>query len=415
MSGSGPGSQITQQVVGPCKHQRLANSGKRLSPTKLGYMPTDVSRPVSGQSNNMSNMSTNTSSNRPGTHQPNEAERLPAQPASQTMLSSADSYSAIPGITKTELPDVVDLFSGCGGLSMGFQNAGFKVLGAYDNWDCAVDTFNLNHQGAGQPEARILDLSDVDATVDELSKYRQSGKQFPAIIGGPPCQDFSSAGKRVEGDRADLTEKFALIIEEFEPEFFLMENVSIAAKAGAYQRAIQHMRSLKYAIEPVVLDASLMGVPQSRKRLIAFGSRDRSLVARVLETWQDNLAAKPMTIREYVREVGQKELEFDHYYRHPRSYLRRGIFSVDEPSPTIRGVNRPIPKTYEKHPADPVNPKTTSNLRALTTIERAQIQTFPADFKFSCARTNAEQLIGNAVPVRMGEYLAKGISQGILR
>lgn len=327
----------------------------------------------------------------------------------QGTLSLAEAHSPRPLTGSRVVPDVVDLFSGCGGLSMGFQKAGFRVLGAYDNWPYAVETYNLNHP-AGEKVAEVLDLSDVDATIEKLSKFKRPGDTYPAIIGGPPCQDFSSAGNRVEGDRADLTEKFALIVEEFEPEFFLMENVSLAAKAGVYKRAIQHMRSLGYYVEPVPLDASRMGVPQRRKRLIAFGSKDQSLVARVLEAWQDNLESEPLTIRQYFREVENQELDFDHYYRHPRSYSRRAVFSVDEPSPTIRGVNRPIPSTYGEHPGNPVG---VEGLRRLEISERAQIQTFPADFKFACSRTNAEQLIGNAVPVRMGEYLAKWIAAAI--
>lgn len=332
------------------------------------------------------------------------------QESLQEALSLSEGFRQRQVSRPPEIPDIIDLFSGCGGLSMGFESAGFDVLGAYDNWSCAVDTYNLNHEPESQGKAKLLDLSDVEATIEELKKYERPGETFPAIVGGPPCQDFSSAGNRVEGERADLTEKFALIVERFEPEFFLMENVSMAAKAGVYKRAIEHMRSQGYSVEPVVLDASLTGVPQSRKRLIAFGSKDRSLVARVLEWWQDNLASRPITIREYFRTVHEVELDFDYYYRHPRSYARRGVFSVDKPSPTIRGVNRPIPPTYVKHPADPVS---VDGLAPLTTSQRAQIQTFPADFKFNCARTNAEQLVGNAVPVKLGEYIARGIRTGI--
>lgn len=328
----------------------------------------------------------------------------------QEALPIAESLKQTQVSPPHSMPDILDLFSGCGGLSMGFENAGFKVLGAYDNWSCAVDTYNLNHSPEAPSEAKLLDLSDVDATIEELKKYERPGRPFPAIVGGPPCQDFSSAGNRIEGDRADLTEKFALIVERFQPEFFLMENVSMAAKAGVYNNAIDHMRSQGYFVQTTVLDASLTGVPQSRKRLIAFGSKNKSLVTYVLAWWQDNLAQSPMTIREYLRDTQGIELDFDHYYRHPRSYARRGVFSVDEPSPTIRGVNRPIPATYVEHPADPVS---VEGLKPLTTSQRAQIQTFPADFKFSCARTNAEQLIGNAVPVKLGEYIARGIRSGI--
>jgi len=111
-----------------------------------------------------------------------------------------------------------------------------------------------------------------------------------------------------------------------------------------------------------------------------------------------------MTIRDYLGE----SLGIEYYYRHPRNYNRRGIFSIDEPSPTVRGVNRPLPSGYKKHAGDPpdVNLKTT---RPLTTIERSYLQTFPESFKFHGTKTNLEQMIGNAVPVNLARFVAKGI------
>lgn len=91
--------------------------------------------------------------------------------------------------------------------------------------------------------------------------------------------------------------------------------------------------------------------------------------------------------------------------------MRRGIFSIYEPSPTIRGVNRPIPKGYKKHSGDPVD--ITDSLRPLTTIERSYIQTFPKNFIFSGSKTDLEQVIGNAVPVKLGEFVANCIIQYI--
>ncbi|OKH44223.1 DNA (cytosine-5-)-methyltransferase, partial [Calothrix sp. HK-06] len=101
-------------------------------------------------------------------------------------------------------------------------------------------------------------------------------------------------------------------------------------------------------------------------------------------------------------------------YRHPRTYQRRGIFSIDEPSPTIRSVNRPVPKSYRGHPGDaaPIS----SNLRPLTTIERSYIQTFPKDFIFdeqNQSKTDLEQMIGNAVPVKLAEFVARCLLQHI--
>ena len=301
------------------------------------------------------------------------------------------------------LPHVIDLFSGCGGLSLGFQKAGFKLLEGYDNWQPAVDTYNanLNHP------ATKLDLGNVDETISELSKYQESAG-YPAIIGGPPCQDFSSAGKRIEGARADLTEKFAAIITTFLPPFFLMENVARAKSSNAFNNALQIMRNAGYHIHHEVIDASLCGVPQRRKRLITFGSHSKTITDNVFERIHNTMSDQPTTVRDWFGDT----LNTETYYRHPRSYARRGIFSIDEPSPTIRGVNRPIPTGYPGHPGDagPI-----SQTRPLTTRERASIQTFPEDFRFISSKTDTEQMIGNAVPVELAHFIARAIAETLLQ
>lgn len=311
------------------------------------------------------------------------------------------SDSVVSASINPELPKVIDLFSGCGGMSLGFQLAGFDVLEGFDNWKCAVDTYskNLGH------EATLLDLSDVDATISALEKYEGEG-EFPAIIGGPPCQDFSSAGTRVEGARADLTEKFAAVIERFQPPFFVMENVARAEHAAAFKRAVAVMEAAGYAVDKVVLDASLCGVPQKRKRLITIGTREPAITAAIFEWFIENKSEKPMTVRDWFG----KRLGTDTYYRHPRSYARRGVFSIDEPSPTVRGVNRPIPAGYPGHPGDVVP---VSQTRPLTTAERAEIQTFPRGYKWVASRTDTEQMIGNAVPVRLAKFVAEGIADAV--
>ena len=297
-----------------------------------------------------------------------------------------------------DLPPVLDLFAGCGGMSLGFQMAGFNVLAGFDNWTPAIETYSKN---IGHP-ATQLDLGDVQATIGALEPYFR-GEEKPAIIGGPPCQDFSSAGKRTEGARADLTEKYAAVVAHFVPPFFVMENVARAQHAGAFKRAVKTLENAGYKVSMLVLNASKCGVPQNRKRLITFGTLDESKTANILTHLESNQSETPTTVREYFGE----SLGIDHYYRHPRSYARRGIFSVDEPSPTIRGVNRSIPQGYPGHAGDsaPVE-----EARPLTTSERARIQTFPEDYEFVGSRTNVEQMIGNAVPPLMGCYIAEAFS-----
>lgn len=288
---------------------------------------------------------------------------------------------------------VVDLFAGGGGLSLGFSKAGFDVVCAVENWKPAIAVYETNF-----PDHPVLNLDLNDAVTASL----QIQEFLPDIIvGGPPCQDFSSAGKRDESQgRASLTISYAEIIQKCKPAYFLMENVARAANSEAFREALSIFKAAGYGLTIKVLDAAYCGAPQMRKRLIvvgALGERD-GFLEHALES---NLSAEPMTIRRYFR----NKLTFEHYYRHPRSYARRAVFSIDEPSPTIRGVNRPIPKGYPGHEGDSIPHDT--GVRSLTTEERARIQTFPASFKLPGCKTDVEQVIGNAVPVKLAEYVAK--------
>ena len=117
----------------------------------------------------------------------------------------------------------------------------------------------------------------------------------------------------------------------------------------------------------------------------------------------ERLSEKEMTVRDYFG----NQLGIQYYYRHPRSYMRRGIFSIDEPSPTVRGVNRPMPDGYQIHKTDPIQTK--DGIRPLTTLERSMIQTFPRTFRFLGSKTDMEQMIGNAVPVNLAKYVGECI------
>ena len=288
---------------------------------------------------------------------------------------------------------VVDLFAGCGGMSLGFQNVGFEIVGAFENWQLAVDCYaqNFNHP------VYTSDLSDIENSISAIQALNPD-----IIIGGPPCQDFSHAGKRIEDKRAGLTETFAEIVACIRPRWFVMENVDRAMKSLAYKEARSILVDAGYGLTEKVLDASLCGVPQKRKRFFCIGSlnHDDDFLTQFIES---KLNINETTLRDYFGAT----LDFDYYYRHPRNYSRRAVFSVDEPAPTMRGVNRPVPKGYPGHPGDAcaLNP----SIRALTTLERALIQTFPADFKWIGTKTDMEQMIGNAVPVKLSEFVAKSL------
>ena len=290
----------------------------------------------------------------------------------------------------------VDLFCGVGGLSLGFKKAGFKILSSYDYWDKAVQVYKNNFKHPVQQ----FDLSNSELASLEINRFNPE-----IIIGGPPCQDFSHAGKRNEGGRADLTYSYANIIQTVKPEWFVMENVDRAKNSVTYSKAREIFKNAGYGLTEKVLDSSFCGVPQKRKRFFCIGklNAEDDFLNEILTS---GLSKTPITLRSYFGD----ELNLEHYYRHPRNYSRRGVFSIDEPAPTIRGVNRPVPPNYTQHKGDPVG---LDNIRPLTTAERARVQTFPSTFVWTGSKTDMEQMIGNAVPVELAKYVGKAIMKYI--
>lgn len=293
---------------------------------------------------------------------------------------------------------VIDLFAGCGGLSLGFQNAGFNIVAAFDNWDEAIEIYqmNFNHPIIKRDLGDTSDLSDMACFAPDI------------IIGGPPCQDYSSAGHRDEDlGRAKLTIDYATITTTLRPQFFLMENVPNIQKSEKLIQVLDMFHKAGYGISRMVLDASKCGVPQKRRRYIVVGGlgEQEGFLDDILLAGQTK---KSMTMRDYFGDT----LGFQYYFRVPRSYSRRGIFSIDEPSMTIRGVDRPIPPGYHGHPNDPS--PLTPDIRILTPEERSWVQTFPRTFQWGeRSKTNLNQAIGNAVPVKLAEYIAKCLREYI--
>lgn len=286
--------------------------------------------------------------------------------------------------------NTIDLFCGCGGMSLGFQNAGYNIIAAFDNWDAAIETYkkNFKHPVYKKDLIQTNNIDDIINLNPDL------------IIGGPPCQDFSSAGHRNENlGRADLTLSFANIIETIKPQFFIMENVPTIRKSEKLDIIMSIFKKNGYGITTTVLDASLCGVPQKRKRFFLIGElngKDNALMSILTS----NLSETPMSLFDYFG----NSLGLEYYFRVPRSYSRRGIYSIYEPSMTIRGVDRPMPKGYLGHPNDPV--PVSPDIRTLTYKERSLIQTFPLNFIFEGSKTILNQQIGNAVPVKLAEYVA---------
>lgn len=281
-------------------------------------------------------------------------------------------------------------------MSIGFKKAGFKLSAGFENWDCAIKCYNNNLNNLGH----VLDLSNVEEAINCVIKYKPK-----LIIGGPPCQDFSLAGNQIEGKRANLTYSFAQIINGCMPSYFVMENVKQVINSNAYKKSRALLKKAGYGLTEMVLDASLCNVPQKRKRFFCIGALNQNDdFLHVLLSGNQEIF--PMTIREYFDTQGI-DCDIEYYYRHPRTYSRRAIFSIDEPSPTIRGVNRPIPSNYTKHPNDPIFSR---DIRALTCAERSFIQTFPIEYNWVGSDSSINQMIGNAVPVNLAYYVAYNLA-----
>jgi DNA (cytosine-5)-methyltransferase 1 len=286
---------------------------------------------------------------------------------------------------------VADLFCGCGGLSGGFQAAGHEIVFAADAWSRACLAYDANFDHA----SRRFDLSDVIEAAHAVSQ-----KSPEIIIGGPPCQDFSAAGLRTEAKNADLTIAFAEIVAACRPLWFVMENVPAAASSRTWAIARRRLCRAGYGLTELILDASLYGVPQLRKRVFMIGRIDErdGFLAKDIE---DHKADRALTVREYLGE----EFGVEFYYRHPRHWGRRAIYSIDEPAATVRSTNRPIPPKYKPHPLDaaPID-----GVKPLNCYQRARLQTFQSEFSFdkSLAPWEVDMMVANAVPVRLAEILA---------
>ena len=160
-------------------------------------------------------------------------------------------------------------FCGCGGFSLGFERAGFNVLLGIDVWKDAICTFKHNHKTSQVLQA---DLSNLDPSD---TRFFLNGKSIDIIIGGPPCQGFSVAGKRIVDDiRNKLYKSFVNFVAYYKPKAFVMENVPniLSIGGGAVRDSIlKDFSELGYTIEYRILMASDYGVPQNRRRAIFVG------------------------------------------------------------------------------------------------------------------------------------------------
>ncbi|MXX08267.1 MAG: DNA cytosine methyltransferase [Synechococcus sp. SB0667_bin_8] len=348
-------------------------------------------------------------------------------------------------------PSVIDFFAGAGGLSLGFARAGFRVEMAVDNCAAAVETHRWN-LGAS---ARDLDLSAGNLALPSAT----------VIVGGPPCQGFSSAGQRKRGDKRNtLVSRFASLVAQFRPAMFVFENVEGFITAEGGSRVMELLEPLVvagYRIHLRKVNAANFGVPQHRKRVIAIGAlgwdphfpepthtaygapgaRLGGFHLPPTPTLGEALANLPLA-----SEVGPGEPE-DHYrvplegrdlerarmlrpgqtmkdlpesYWHD-SYRRRAFRRVMDGTPTERRGGAPagIRRLRLEEPSKAITSMARNEFvhpredRCLTVRECACLQTFPDRFRFFGSASERMQLIGNAVPPLLASKIADAVLQSL--
>lgn len=320
---------------------------------------------------------------------------------------------------------VISLFSGAGGLDRGFENAGFDIIWANEHDKTIWETYETNHPNTFLDRRSILSIPLHDVP------------DCDAIIGGPPCQSWSSAGAlRGTGDsRGKLFFEFIRLVAAKKPKFFLAENVSgmlMERHALAFENIKHMLRGFGYTLTVAMVDAACFGVPQNRERLFIIGYReDLGLTYRFPEVEIrklslfdaiGNLQHNALSTTAKNKTNGDACNIANHEYMEggfsPMYLSRNRVRSWGEQSYTIPASARHVPL----HPQAPKMQKDGNGkmhfiegkehlYRRLTVRECARLQTFPDDFIFKYRNiSDGYKMVGNAVPVALAEILAKQIA-----
>lgn len=218
-------------------------------------------------------------------------------------------------------PTVVSLFAGCGGSSLGYSMAGYRELLAVE-WDNnAVETFKLNF-----PEVPVYHGDIAKLSVDECLRLAGVGVgKLDVLDGSPPCQGFSTAGKRqIDDPRNDLFREYVRLLQGLRPRVFVMENVSGMVKGKMRLVFAEIMRDLKasgYRVSTRLLNAMYFNVPQSRQRLIFIGVRED--LGR--EPSHPRAESRPVTVREALTGV------VNHTFNRPLATVATHIWDAVQP------------------------------------------------------------------------------------
>lgn len=335
-------------------------------------------------------------------------------------------------------PKFIDLFAGCGGMSLGFEMAGYHNIVAIDFWEDALATYKHNRN---QSNTLCADL----ATLDPKSVRNNFNiDQIDVIIGGPPCQGFSIAGKRIiDDERNKLYKSFVNFVKYFSPKAFVMENVPniLSIGNGKVKDAILHdFSSLGYTVEYRILTASDFGVPQNRRRTFFVGLRDGGKFI-----FPENSVIIPVTSKEAISDLPEESVPNGQpYLCAPKSdyqiLARQDSIGIYNHETTIHtkqtqsiismvpdgGNYKDLPKelwdTRKVHIAwtrlNSKRPSFTIDCghnhhfhymydRVPTVRESARLQSFPDSFIFTGNKGSQLKQVGNAVPPLLAKHIAK--------
>jgi DNA (cytosine-5)-methyltransferase 1 len=316
----------------------------------------------------------------------------------------------------------IDLFSGCGGLTLGLKLAGFKVLAAVENDALAVETYKANH-----PEVLVLphDIREVKAAALRKHLRLETG-ELDLLAGCPPCQGFSTlrtrnGAKQKRDRRNSLITNMVRFARAFRPKAIMMENVPGLAEHWSFRKLCRDLRRIGYRIEWDIKDARNYGVPQRRKRLIMVAGRKfevllakeskaiktvRSAIGDLkspgrsrdkLQNLPENRSAKVRKLIRAIPKDGGSRTNLPRSKQlacHKRSDGFRDIYgrmAWDQPAPTITGGCFNPSKGRFLHPV--------AN-RAITLREAAILQSFPRRYRFPVDKSKEliALMIGNAFP-----------------
>ena len=340
----------------------------------------------------------------------------------------------------------VSLFSGAGGLDVGFESAGFDTLFANEFDHDAAEAWRANRPST----AHVMVEGDINDHVDDLRAYAD----VDVLFGGPPCQGFSVAGKMDPHDeRSQLVWRYMDAVETVRPKVFVMENVAalgrLAKWQGVREGIVRRGEELGYDVSYEVHHTPDYGVPENRDRIIFVGVRhDVGEISRFYEELATHRAT-PVTAREVILSVGEYGTEANpqtctsNVTLATNPVMRRSPYAgmlvngagrpidLDGIAPTLPasmgGNKTPIVdeaalrdasrrnwfETYhEGLVAGTMSPQTAaipSTVRRLTLKECAAIQTFPDGYRFSGRKSKQYKQIGNAVPCRFAEAVAASV------